>query len=110
KTRLRVLVPKSRMVFGVCDPYEVLRQGECYFRPSIFDEDEGDFQAANKVAVIRNPCYHPGDVRVLKLVRNKPELNHLRDCIVFPVRGRRPHALECSGADMDGDKFFVTWD
>lgn len=25
-------------------------------------------------------------------------------------QGHRPHADECSGGDLDGDKFFVTWD
>ena len=36
---------------------------------------------------LRNPCYHPGDVRVLEAVE-LPHLNHLKDCIVFPVQVR----------------------
>ena len=31
--KLRVLVPKARVVFGVCDPYGELECGEVYFRP-----------------------------------------------------------------------------
>lgn len=39
-----------------------------------------------------------------------PRYVHLYDCIVFPTKGRRPHPDECSGGDLDGDKFFVSWD
>ena len=60
--------------------------------------------------MVRNPCYHPGDVRVLKLVKSNPRYAYLSDCVVFPVRGHRPHADESSGGDLDGDKFFVSWD
>ncbi|KAJ7387485.1 hypothetical protein OS493_000815 [Desmophyllum pertusum] len=67
----RILVPRSRVVFAVCDPYGKLKHGECYFRPTIPDDDT-DFTAAEKIVVARSPCYHPGDVRVLKLTHEKP--------------------------------------
>lgn len=44
----------------------------------------------------RNPCYHPGDIRVLQVV-DVPGCRHLRDCIIFPVKGPRPHADEMAG-------------
>lgn len=47
----------------------------------------------------RNPCYHCGDLRVLKAV-DVPELHHLKDCIVFPVQGHRPHADEMAGGEL----------
>ena len=111
KCKLRVLVPKSRIVFGACDPFNELEYGQCVFQPTLFDEVQyAEFEAAHAVMVVRNPCYHPGDVRVLRLVKNKPQYAYLSDCIVFPTRGSRPHADECSGGDLDGDEFFVSWD
>ncbi|KAK4779449.1 hypothetical protein SAY87_015555 [Trapa incisa] len=62
-----------------------------------------------KVVVARNPCLHPGDVRVLQAV-DVPALHHMVDCIVFPQKGMRPHPNECSGGDLDGDLYFVSWD
>jgi RNA-dependent RNA polymerase len=61
------------------------------------------------VAVAKNPCMHPGDLRVLKAVDVK-ELRHMVNCIVFPSKGYRPIPNMCSGSDLDGDMYFVTWD
>ena len=44
----------------------------------------------------RNPCYHCGDLRVLKAVGCQA-LRHLKHCIAFPVQGPRPHADEMAG-------------
>ncbi|CAF3971427.1 unnamed protein product, partial [Adineta steineri] len=33
----------------------------------------------------------------------------IRDCIVFPVLGSRPHCNEISGSDLDGDLYWVYW-
>ena len=111
KCKLRVLVPRSRIVFGACDPFNELEHGQCVFQPTLFDEVQfAEFQTAQEVMVVRNPCYYPGDIRVLKLVKNRPQYDYLSDCIVFPTRGSRPHADESSGGDLDGDEFFVSWD
>jgi RNA-dependent RNA polymerase len=57
------------------------------------------------VAVCKNPCTHPGginsnalciilvDFRLLEAV-NIPALSHIKDCIVFPTKGDRPHSDE----------------
>ncbi|KAK4148839.1 RNA dependent RNA polymerase-domain-containing protein [Chaetomidium leptoderma] len=95
--KCRILIPKSRLLFGVCDAWGVLKQGE----PSTIKGCD--------VLVTRNPCLHPGDMQKLKAVE-KPELAHLVDCIVFATEGRRPAADMMSGGHLDGDPFFVCWD
>jgi RNA-dependent RNA polymerase len=39
-----------------------------------------------KVVVAKNPCLHPGDIRILEAV-DAPSLHHLVDCLVFPQKG-----------------------
>ena len=78
-----------------------------------------------KAVVARSPSYLLGDIRVLEMV-HVPGLEHLGrkmlrhdlfkyicalvDCVVFPTNGRRPHADEMAGGDLDRDSFFVSWD
>jgi len=73
------------------------------------DETEG-FIPGQEFVVMRDPCYHPGDVRVLRMTKEKQGYENLRDCLVLPVKGPRPHAFECSGGDLSGNKFLVSWD
>jgi RNA-dependent RNA polymerase len=62
-----------------------------------------------EVLVTKNPCLYPGDIRRLQAV-DIPDLRpFIRDCIVFPVRGFRPHSNEISGSDLDGDQYWVYW-
>ncbi|KAJ7387487.1 hypothetical protein OS493_000817 [Desmophyllum pertusum] len=107
----RILVPKSRVVFAVCDPYGKLKLGDCYFKPTI--SGDTDFSAAEKIVVARSPCYHPGDVRVFKLTHEKPGYEtyaNLRDCLVLSVTDPCPGVFECFEGDLGGNCFFVSWD
>ncbi|KAH8733141.1 RNA dependent RNA polymerase-domain-containing protein [Phaeosphaeriaceae sp. PMI808] len=113
--RCRILIPKSRLLFGICDPTAKdgfsgrLREGECFVR--ITQDGDGRAQTIinTEVLVTRNPCLHPGDLQKFKAI-DIPEFSHLTDCIVFSTKGQRPSADLMSGGDLDGDKFFVTWD
>ena len=84
-----------------------------------------DVPPAAQVLVTRSPCYHPGDIRVLRpmlvseLIARAPsarrklveqQLAVLHDVVVFPTDGPRPHPDEMQGGDLDGDEFFVCWD
>lgn len=60
------------------------------------------------MVVTKCPCLHPGDVRKLRAV-DVPELHHVRDCVVFPSKGRAPHPFEMSGSDLDGDEYICIW-
>ncbi|KAL6659286.1 hypothetical protein ACP70R_003326 [Stipagrostis hirtigluma subsp. patula] len=123
REKTRIFVPKGRWMMGCLDELGILEQGQCFIRastPSLnnsFVMHGSRFSTANKnaeiivgtVVMAKNPCLHPGDVRILEAV-DVPELRHLVDCLVFPKKGERPHANEASGSDLDGDVYFVTWD
>lgn len=51
----------------------------------------------------------PGDFRRLTAVANKQLKECMRDVIVFPMNGPRPHPNEISGSDLDGDQYWVYW-
>ncbi|OQV00754.1 AAA domain-containing protein [Cladophialophora immunda] len=107
--KTRILIPRSRLLFGVCDPYGLLKPGECFLRVTLEEFGTPVTMTGVEVLVSRNPCLHPGDLRKLKAV-NRPELSHLTDCVVFSTDGKRPAADLMSGGDLDGDTFFVCWD
>jgi RNA-dependent RNA polymerase len=50
-----------------------------------------------------------GDIRLLEAI-DIPALHKLKNVVVFPVQGSRPHAMEMSGGDLDGDTFWVCQD
>ncbi|KAF8005973.1 hypothetical protein BT93_K0299 [Corymbia citriodora subsp. variegata] len=124
KSRCRIHVPKGRILLGCLDEARTLDYGEVYVRVTMtkaelesgeqrFFRKVNDTTAAvlGKVIVTKNPCLHPGDIRVLKAVfKVELEETDLVDCIVFPQQGERPHPNECSGGDLDGDLFFISWD
>ncbi len=100
--KCRILVPSSRLLFGVCDHKDVLKPGECFVRVTLNADGRPRTITGANVLIARNPCLHPGDLRKLRAV-DKPELSHLSDCIVFSTRGPRPAADMMSGGDLDGD-------
>ncbi|CAN8308209.1 unnamed protein product [Cochlearia groenlandica] len=124
KSRCRILVPKGRILIGCMDEMGILEYGQVYVRvtltkaemeardQSYFHKiDEETSVVIGKVVVTKNPCLHPGDIRVLDAIYEVNfEQKGFLDCIVFPQKGERPHPNECSGGDLDGDQFFVSWD
>jgi RNA-dependent RNA polymerase len=70
KAKTRIFVPKSALLMGVMDEVGVLQSGEVFLAinpapgtqslPSIITVD---------VIIAKNPCFHPGDVRKLKVCR-----------------------------------------
>ena len=86
KERLRLLVKKSRLLYGVCDQVQGLQYGQCQVR--IATEGGLVVSLKGKAVVARSPAYLLGDVRVLEMV-HVPGLEHLVDCVVFPTTGPR---------------------
>ncbi|KAA8521567.1 hypothetical protein F0562_012240 [Nyssa sinensis] len=123
REKARIFVSSGRWLMGCLDELGVLEQGQCFIQvsnPSLencfvkhgsrFSETKKNLEVINgTVTIAKNPCLHPGDVRILEAV-DVPGLHHLFDCLVFPQKGDRPHTNEASGSDLDGDLYFVTWD
>lgn len=104
---------------GVLDELGVLEEDEVFIMCKVEAEDVIDdcvilyesthFIVNSEIAVAKNPCLHPGDARVVVAVDRK-ELHHLKECVVFSSKGKRPIFNMCSGSDLDGDCYFCTWD
>ncbi|XP_043725101.1 RNA-dependent RNA polymerase 2 [Telopea speciosissima] len=124
RNKCRIFVPKGRVLMGCLDETGTLDYGQVYVRVTMTgaerqSDDHNFFQKVDqttsivvgRVVVTKNPCLHPGDIRVLQAVHEEAlEGKGLVDCLVFPQKGERPHPNECSGGDLDGDLFFVCWD
>nr|AJA90770.1 RNA-dependent RNA polymerase 2 [Ephedra trifurca] len=120
KSKCRIFVPRGNVLIGCLDETGTLDYGEVFIQVSK-TKIKGNYDGASSleelerhviegdVVVAKNPCLHPGDIRKLKAV-NVPGLVHMVDCAVFPQKGNRPHPNECSGSDLDGDLYFVSWD
>jgi RNA-dependent RNA polymerase len=101
-------------MFGIVDEYGVLEYGQVFIQYSLMrenklglskqEEEENSNRCEiliGKVVITKNPCHHPGDLRVFDAV-DHPKLRHLKDVVVFPQKGLRPHSNEISGSDLDG--------
>ncbi|QRV85064.1 RNA-dependent RNA polymerase [Ceratobasidium sp. AG-Ba] len=80
KERCRIFLLKSRFLFGVCDPYGILEEGEVHVR-------------------ILEPRMGPTTLSGIDLM-----------VIVFSGKGKRAAPSMSSGGDLDGDRFTVVWD
>ncbi|KAL9255376.1 RNA-dependent RNA polymerase 1-like protein [Drosera capensis] len=124
RIKSRIFIPSGRTLMGCLDETGTLEYGQVFVQVSdpgtkhisdgIITYGSNGVQPRNRiikgrVVVAKNPCLHPGDVRALQAV-DVPSLHHMLDCVVFPRKGKRPHPNECSGSDLDGDLYFVSWD
>ena len=76
KFKSRMIIRNSRRLYGVCDPYGVLREGEVHIRVTVSRKGETTPIHAD-VLVVRNPCLHPGILSAL-VTRSTPSDCHQR--------------------------------
>ncbi|KAG1856675.1 RdRP-domain-containing protein [Suillus subalutaceus] len=108
KYRAHIAVPGSYTLLGVSDEWGCLREGEIY--ATVFNERTGFVQSiTGKVAITRSPQIHPGDLQVVRAVQ-RPELEHLKNVVVFSCEGERALASCLGGGDLDGDIFNLILD
>lgn len=121
KSRIAISPDKGRNMLGVLDETGTLEYGQVFVQFTHLGVDlsciasNGSNSCTPKtqvltgtVLVTKCPCLHPGDVRKFEAV-DVPALRHIRDCIVFPAKGPRPHPNEMAGSDLDGDEYIVIW-
>ena len=103
KSRCRIFVPKGRILIGCLDETGILKYGQVYVRitmtkAELQSEDQSFFRKVDettcivvgKVVVTKNPCLHPGDIRVLEAIYEvELEEKGLVDCLIFPQKGQR---------------------
>lgn len=119
KERANIIVDQSAFVLGCTDETRTLQgytsqQSKDMELPEIFlqisDLTTGRYKVIEGVCIVaRNPSLYAGDIRVVRAV-NKSELHHIKNAVVFPQSGDRDLPNMCSGGDLDGDDFFISWD
>ncbi|CAF3568479.1 unnamed protein product [Rotaria sp. Silwood1] len=111
----RIPIPPTdgRNLFGIADETGELEYGQCFIQYSTLNpttKGQRRFHVVTgTIIVTKNPCLWPGDFRRLTAVRNDKLEECMRDVIVFPTKGERPHSNEISGSDLDGDQYWVYW-
>ncbi|EKM49158.1 uncharacterized protein PHACADRAFT_201955 [Phanerochaete carnosa HHB-10118-sp] len=107
KWKAWIELSESAYLMGIADETDSLQEGEifCQIHPS--GSDPQVIEA--RCTIYRNPCLHPGDVRLVTAV-DCPKLRHLRNVIVFSTRGCRDLPNMLAGGDLDGDCYSLIWD
>ncbi|RGB33663.1 RNA dependent RNA polymerase-domain-containing protein [Rhizophagus diaphanus] len=109
KKKAKIRVDKGAFLLGVLDITETLQENQIYCCVSDPCNPSSRKVITGRCIVFRNPCFHPGDIRIVTAVECEA-LNHLVDVVVFPAVGSRDLPSECSGGDLDGDDFTVIYD
>jgi RNA-dependent RNA polymerase len=110
KTKGKITDKYSAVLLGVIDETETLKEGEVYvkLKSETIKTDNKILIVKGDVIVTKNPCMHPGDIKVLRAV-DCEKLSHMVNVIVFSSKGNRPIQNEISGGDLDGDAYFISW-
>lgn len=111
KSRIAIPENEGRNMLGVLDETDTLDYGQVFVQYTELGADStlGTKVLTGTVLVTKCPCLHPGDVRKFTAV-DVEALHHIKDCIVFPSKGKRPHPDEMAGSDLDGDEYVAIWD
>ena len=115
--RFQIPLARSLSAFIEPDSKEILHPDEIFVsfpNAGFIDPDTGAPVPflEGPVLAFRSPCKLPTDVRKFNAVY-KPELSHLRDCIVLSASSvlcERSLASILAGGDYDGDTVTVIWE
>ena len=100
---------KSVCLMGVIDETNTLEEDQVYIHLIYSTEISKINKILNqKVIIYRSPSLYPGDIKILNAVNN-PFLEHMVNVVVFSKRGNRPIFNQLSGGDLDGDRYFISY-
>ena len=100
---------KTVCLMGVIDETNTLEEDQVYIHLINSTESCKINKILNqKITVYRSPSLYPGDIKILNAVDN-PKLSHLVNVIVFSKKGKRPTFNKLSGGDLDGDRYFISF-
>ncbi|KAJ7922944.1 RNA dependent RNA polymerase-domain-containing protein [Mycena leptocephala] len=108
-SRLGSIRPRgSYTLIGVSDEWDCLEEGEVY--ATVVDDRTGlNMPITGRILITRSPQIHPGDVQFVRAVR-RPQLEHLKNVIVFACKGSRSLPSQLGGGDLDGDIYNLILD
>ena len=103
---MNILVEEGALFMGVPDPYGVLKENEVFIQ--LRESQSSKSKIIQKcVFMYRNPCFHPGDHRLVKCVDNK-KLHNLFNVVVLPSFNCKVSLVaKCSGGDLDSEHYSV---
>ena len=109
REKTNIPIKKGCRLMGVPDPCNVLSPHEVFLR--VCSPDGLPEVITGNVLIFRNPCLHPGDLRIKKAVL-RSELIPWTNVLIFPCSKQSSSSIadECSGGDVDGDVFSIIWD
>ena len=100
---------KSVCLMGVIDETNTLEEDQVYIHLIYSTENSKINKILNrKVIIYRSPSLYPGDIKLLNAVNN-PSLSHMVNVVVFSKKGNRPIFNQISGGDLDGDRYFISY-
>ncbi|CAF1034913.1 unnamed protein product [Rotaria sordida] len=114
KNKIPLPMNQCRYMFGYTLKSK-LEPGQCFIRYQIVDDNgkplkNPEFKRiVGSVIITKNPCPYAGDIMTLNAV-DLPELDCLKDVIVFSTEGNQPDCNKIAGSDLDGDQYFAYWD
>lgn len=86
---------------------------QLFFQYTVMDEEgkptKETVVLTGEIMITKFPCLQTGDVRKMVAV-DVESLHCIKDCVVFPIVGDRPHPDEMGGSDLDGDEYAIFWD
>ena len=99
KNKTKIFVPDSAVVIGVMDETASLQYGQVFLMVDKSPLQDAPQVIKGPIIVAKNPCFHPGDIRVLQALHFIPFLNLIPCQIYAPQQASPLHPLTLGFAE-----------